>query len=653
MDHVTTLNEAQRRAVLHKNGPLLIIAGAGAGKTRVITERIAELIRSGVAPEEILAVTFTNKAAKEMRERVGKLLVEDRGLNLPVSLSALHAGRPFVSTFHALGVYIIRAHAAKIGLTRHFKIYDRADSIRAIKEGMETVGLDPKTLEPRKILSAISRQKGNAVALTVYAEDAQGNFFTRAVAATWREYERILLRERALDFDDLLLKTLLLLREHADIRRVYQERWNYLHIDEYQDTNIVQNELAELLAAKQGNLCVVGDIDQNIYSWRGADLENLLDFETRHRNTTVVLLEENYRSTKTILEAANQVIRKNKKRKEKNLFTNNASGEKISLYAAYDENDEARFVAESAWQHITAGISAASIAVLYRANFQSRALEEAMLAAGIPYQVLGVQFFERKEIKDMLALIRAALNPESAGDVKRAINTPPRGIGKVTLLAMFAGKEADLNAGQRQKIAQFRSILTDIRNAIATQKPSEAVRFALTRSGLEEKLQSGIEEDLERLQNIHELVSLATKYDTLAPEEGIEALLTDAALATDQDELKDESETVKLMTVHAAKGLEFDVVYITGLEDGLFPHEGMGDEDRDEEEERRLFYVALTRARKKVYLSCASVRTIFGASRVNVPSEFIIDIGDEYLEQADQQLTTNPQQKSRTIYLDE
>ncbi|HEY4517355.1 MAG TPA: UvrD-helicase domain-containing protein, partial [Candidatus Paceibacterota bacterium] len=337
MQHRGSLNDAQQSAVLHKEGPLLIVAGAGAGKTRVITERIAELIRSGVAPQEILAVTFTNKAAKEMRERVAATLAQDRELNLPTSLS----DRPFVSTFHALGVHIIREHARLLGLTRHFKIYDRSDSVRAIKEAMQQIGLDPKTLEPRKLLGAISRQKGNAVTEIEYAEGARNDFFERAVSGVWREYEKILRAESALDFDDLLLKTLMLLRKNPEILKQYQTQWHYIHIDEYQDTNVVQNELAELLAGMHHNLCVVGDIDQNIYSWRGADLENLLEFEVRHPNTTTVLLEENYRSTKNILAAANDIIRKNKKRKEKTLFTSNAEGERLTLYAATNETEEA------------------------------------------------------------------------------------------------------------------------------------------------------------------------------------------------------------------------------------------------------------------------------------------------------------------------
>ena len=646
MQHLNHLNEPQRQAVLHREGPLLIIAGAGAGKTRVITHRIAELIRNGVAPEEILAVTFTNKAAKEMRQRVSALIESDRELNLPVSI----AERPFIATFHALGAHIIREHAALLGIRRHFKIYDRSDSLRAIKEAMRAAGLDPKTIEPRKLLGAISRQKGNAIGAPEYAERAGNDFFERVVSAVWRAYERTLAAEHALDFDDLLLKNLLLLKTHKEVRERYQRLWRYVHIDEYQDTNTVQNEIADIIAS-DGNLCVVGDLDQNIYSWRGAKLQNLLEFEANHPDTTVILLEENYRSTKTILRAANDIIQKNKNRREKTLFTANAEGERLSLYSAYDEADEAMFVARKAQELIAHKTPPSEIAVLYRANFQSRALEEAMLGAGVPHQVLGVRFFERKEVKDILSFLRAALNPESMTDVKRIVNVPPRGIGKVTLLAMFSGKESALPAGAREKVAHFRRLLANIQTAITECKPSDTIRTVLARSGIEEKLKSGTEDDMERLENIRELVTLATKYDALPQGEGIEALLTDAALATDQDELRDEHESVKLMTVHAAKGLEFEVVFITGLEDGLFPHAAVGDDPhsggRDEEEERRLFYVALTRARKKVFLSFASLRTIFGSPQIGVPSEFIIDLGDDYLE------VLQPEtRREKTIYLE-
>jgi len=623
IDH---LNSEQQKAVLEHNRPLLILAGAGAGKTRVITYRIQNLIQSGVDPKNILAVTFTNKAAKEMRERVYSLL----GSAPTARFRDMESG-PFVSTFHSLGVHILRANARSIGLTRSFSIFDRSDSLRAIKEAMKMVSIDPKEFEPRKILSAISRAKGDAIGIQAY-EDGASDFFKRLVARVWRAYSGILKKEKALDFDDLLFRTLRLLKENEQIRKSYQDRWKYIHIDEYQDTNNVQCELGRILAAPENNICVVGDIDQNIYSWRGADIDNILSFEHTYPNTQTLLLEQNYRSTKTILAASNTIIKKNKRRKEKNLFTENIDGEKIALISLYDEADEARFVAEKALAVIGEGTAPRDIAVLYRANFQSRALEEAFLMHEIPYQVLGVRFFERKEVKDILSFIRASLNTDNWSDLKRIINVPPRGIGKVTFLKMASNQEEKITGKTREKVDDFWKLLERIQERAQTKKPSETVLFTLIESGLEAVLKDGAEDDLERLENVRELVTLATRYDHLPPQEGIEKLLEEAALASDQDELKDNSDTVKLMTVHASKGLEFDTVFITGLEDGLFPHQSLSEGRVDDEEERRLFYVALTRAKRKVYLTYASVRTIFGSREVNVLSEFITDIEDEHIE---------------------
>lgn len=621
------LNEAQRRAAVHRTGPLLILAGAGAGKTKVITHRILNLICHGTAPEQILAVTFTNKAAKEMSERVRSLL-EQTATQSGIGAS----GRPFVSTFHALGVHILREQGRILDLPRHFAIFDRSDSMAAIKEAMRKADLDPKQIEPRKLLSGISRQKGNGVTASEFAASIGNDYFPSLLASVWQKYEQILRAEKACDFDDLLLKCLKLLEVHESVRRYYQEKWHFVHIDEYQDTNKVQYAIAKLLAGGRQNLCVVGDIDQNIYSWRGADIENILSFEREYPGSEVILLEQNYRSTKVILSASNGIIKKNKRRREKNLFTDNEEGERISVAGLYDEGEEARYIAAKAASLISGGISPREIAVLYRANFQSRALEEAFIMHEVPYQVLGVRFFERREIKDMLSYIRAALNPESTADLKRIINVPSRGIGKVTLLKIVEGNEAALPATMRQKVANFRAILESIRQDAQTLPPSETLKRALVKSGVEETLKNGDEEDLERLENLRELVTLAVRYDVLPPEEGMAKLLEEAALASDQDELKEDRDAVKLMTVHASKGLEFDYVFISGLEEGLFPHRSLSEDRIDGEEERRLFYVALTRARKKVFLTSASTRTIFGSREMNVPSEFITDIDEELVE---------------------
>ena len=621
------LNSRQQEAVNHQKGPLMILAGAGSGKTRVITLRILELIKKGVPPEQILAVTFTNKAAKEMRERVLDLISEDKDINRPVRAGLPN---PHISTFHSLGVFLLRENAKELGLKRHFSIFDRSDSMRAIKLSIKQMGLDPKQFEPRSVLSTISRYKAEGITSSEFRADISDTW-KHSVGRIWNAYQERLDKEGALDFDDLLLRTYILLRDNKEVRERCQNRWSYVHIDEYQDTNRVQFSITQLLTNKENNICVVGDIDQNIYSWRGANLENLLTFEEEFPKTTLITLEENYRSTKNILSAANNVIEKNVRRKDKTLFTENDAGELLGLYSAYTQDDEARFIVEKATELIDNGASPREIAVLYRANFQSRVLEQAFMYAGIPYQVLGTRFFDRKEVKDVISYIRAALNPNSEGDIARIVSTPPRGIGKMTLSKMFLGQESDLSPAAQQKVADFKNVLSSIAKVAKTERPSETIRFALMKSGLEVKLKGGDSEEQERLENIKELATLASKYDELEPEDGIERLLEDAALATDQDSLEKNHNAVKLMTVHASKGLEFDNVFITGLEEGLFPHEKLG-EDTDDEEERRLFYVALTRARKRVILTYAMVRTIFGTQSIQTASHFLEDIGEDLIE---------------------
>ncbi len=628
------LNSRQNEAVETTAGPLLILAGAGAGKTKTISHRILHLIKTGVEPQRVLAITFTNKAAKEMRERVFKLIEEDKELNRPIS----YRERPFVSTFHALGVHIIKENSQLAGLPRHFTIYDRGDSKKAVKDAIEELGLDPKQVEPGSILNAISREKGEGKTQAEYARNigkSPAEFYRKVIADVWEKYEVTLGKEKSADFDDLLLKTMLLLKNHPEVRAKYQFIWQYIHIDEYQDTNKVQYEIARMLAEKTRNICVVGDIDQMIYSWRGADIQNILNFEKDYPEAKVVLLEENYRSTQTILAAANNVIKKNVMRREKTLFTKNVEGEKIELFISYTEKEEARVIADAARALIASGVNAREICVLYRANFQSRVLEEAFIHKNIPYQILGVRFFERKEIKDTLSFIRAALNRESASDMSRIINVPPRGIGKATIIKVLTGQESTLGPALRMKVQQFFSLLDRVKQVATTEKPSDTVKFIMRETGMESAYRNGGPEELEKLENLRELATVAAQYDALPPEEAIEALLSNAALATDQDDLEKDHDAVKLMTVHASKGLEFDYVFISGLEQDLFPHQRLGKDELSQgeaEEERRLFYVALTRARKKVFLSYAQLRTIFGAQKVNTPSEFIEDIGAEHIE---------------------
>ncbi len=642
MQHLDSLNPAQKQAAAHKNGPLLIIAGAGAGKTKTLTHRILELVNQGIPAERILAITFTNKAAAEMKERVEKLIAanptEDQ-----IWGGSVATGMPFVSTFHSLGVYMLRQHGSHLGLNKFFSILDRDESISLVKKALRALDVDEKRFEPRKVLSAISKQKGDGVALSAFYEQSQRSFFPKIVAAVWQRYEAMLKEQGALDFDDLLAKTVELLERYEDVRQYYQGRWQYIHIDEYQDTNAIQYRLSRILSSKHSNICVVGDIDQSIYSWRGADYTNILNFEKDYPSATVVLLEQNYRSTKTILAAANEIIKKNNRRREKNLFTDNHDGEKITLNASFDEGDEARFVARTSCDLIKEGENPQDIAVLYRANFQSRILEEAFLKASVPYQVLGVRFLERREIKDIVAYIKAALNPQDFESFKRALGTPSRGIGKVSLDKIAAGKETELPAKMQEKLANFRDLLGRIKEGSEKLQPSELIKYILEASGLEAELKNDGEEGTERLENIQEFVTVATKYDNMPVEEGsdlspneagILALVTEATLVSDQDSLTDNQGGVRLMTVHASKGLEFKYVFIVGLEHDLFPHGGMGgdDEKRDDEEERRLFYVALTRAKHKLFLSYAQMRTIFGSKKINMPSEFIADIGDELME---------------------
>lgn len=1001
MDYLNDLNSEQRRAVEHTEGPLLIVAGAGTGKTKTLTYRVLHLIRKGVDPGAILAITFTNKAAKEMRERIEKLLANDVLASRATSPLERPWHMPFIGTFHALCVHILRNESALLNLPRHFSIFDRNDSISAMREALRNAGFDPKQYEPGKLLGAISRQKGEGTTRAEFDRTSgEQHFFEQVMSSVWKEYEHILTREKALDFDDLLLSTVELLKRQPDVLARYHAIWRYVHVDEYQDTNKVQYDLSRLLAGeKTPNICVVGDGDQClppntaiktpsgekrvstikegdnlvassghgetcvatvqkvhkrqyagsmltiktkggrvlhvtpnhivfgslsptttvhyvylmyqqehgfrvgivqgsrsskkggmeigplvrsnqekadrmwilkvcstkqearywesflafsygiptlvfhalgrkilfdqrlidqlyknidtggrvkklfldtglcfeyphhypqgslqsdtrhgrinirltlfsdnrkstlhpwglsrvsintadrtlkkkllddgfsvrkgkregwrfeaarldygkaerlvnqlasigknltvvrsalltknkrfllqpaanmrptmriavhdngqivddevvevtkenydgivydldissvhnyiandiivhncIYGWRGADMNNILFFERDYPGAQTVVLEENYRSTAQILAAANGIIAKNSLRKEKTLFTKNRDGEKIALFGGYNEADEARFVTDTVRTLAAAGTPLREIAILYRTNFQSRVLEEAFIGADIAHQVLGVRFFDRKEVKDVLSFLRAALNPESFSDIKRVINIPPRGIGKVTLLKMFAGKEAGLPKKVAEKIADFRLLLARLREVALSQKPSEALGYVIKETGMQKLLEEGDEDERERFENLKELVSLSVKYDAMAPGEGMEKLLEDAALASDQDSLLRDENAVKLTTVHAAKGLEFDCVFVTGLEQDLFPHHQRTTSGTPEEreEERRLFYVAVTRARKKLFLTYAFSRMIFGMRGESMPSEFIMDIDPELLEE--------------------
>lgn len=611
------LNESQKEAVLHKDGPMLVLAGAGAGKTRAISLRVTRLVSQGVDPQKILAVTFTNKAAAEMRERITDLM--------NVRNTRFSSQVPFISTFHSLGVFMLRKSGRVLDIPKSFKIMDREDSLSLTKQAVKDLEMDPKQFQPSKMQALISRNKGDLVDKEQFIAEAGEDYFPRHLGKVWDRYEEYLKKEKAVDFGDLVSKPVFMMQKDREARDYYQNLWDYILIDEYQDTNKSQYKLSKLLADKHKNICAIGDIDQCIYAFRGADFRNIMNFEKDYPGHKSIIFKENYRSTGTILEAASNVIEKNRQRKSKELVAVREKGAEISIFMAENEQREAEYVVRKIKKMEETGSKPSEFAVLYRANFQSRVLEEECLRLGVSYQVLGVRFYERKEVKDIFSFLRASLNTESILDMKRIINVPPRGIGKVTLAKYFSGKK--LPAEAEKKVKAFFKLLESIKNKMQTGKASEVIRFVMKETGYEKFLSGGCDDDKERLGNLKELVNIATRYDDLDGKEGIEKMLEEAALVSDQDNIDKNKESVRLMTVHAAKGLEFENVFIVGLEEGLFPHSGFGDNTADkEEEERRLFYVALTRAKERLFLSFALSRTVFGSKQLNSVSSFVSDI---------------------------
>lgn len=621
---MSSLNDRQNEAKNHTEGPLLILAGAGAGKTKTITERVVQIIKNGIEPRNILCITFTNKAAAEMRERVLKRLAEE-GLYDEWSTA------PLIKTFHSLGLWILKRENEAAGISKNFTILDSDDSRGIIKRIIEEREFDPKQYDPSKIRNAISREKSDFISVDEYQKKV-ASYTMEVVAICWRRYEEELRAQDALDFDDLIVRVVNLLKDNKEIREKYQKFFKYIHVDEYQDTNNSQYELCKLLVSPtNNNICAVGDTDQNIYSWRGANLKNIMTFEKDFPNTKVILLEQNYRSTGNILHLANTTIKKNTVRKEKNLFTDAGGGEQIEVVPCWDEESEAEFVAQKSAELIAAGEDPNEIAVLYRTNFQSRVLEEKMLAHNVPYTVLGTRFFERKEIKDMLSYLKAALNPKSQPDLKRVFEMPKRGIGKASIAKLFANEGITGAAGK--KIAETFDFLGEVRNmSEGNHTLSEIMTTILVKSGIEKELRDDGEEGLERLANISELITLAEKYNGESFEASYNDFMEIASLSSDQDDDKKELNGVRLMTVHASKGLEFNNVFIVGLEEDLFPSRNFSGKQKtkeESEEERRLFYVAVTRARQKLFLTFAEMRTIFGQKNIAVPSTFISDVPDE------------------------
>jgi ATP-dependent DNA helicase UvrD/PcrA len=628
------LNPIQKEAVLHTEGPVLIVAGAGSGKTRALTHRIAYLIREkGVSPYALLAITFTNKAAQEMAERVEGLL----GTRIAKGM--------WILTFHAACARILRREHNHLGVPSHFSIYDEGDTERVISLVEKQMNVDPKRYPPRQVAAVIGKAKDNLIGPAEFAADAH-TYYERTVADVYAEYQRRLKAAGALDFDDIIMETVRLFRAHPEVLEHYQERFAYILIDEYQDTNRAQYHLVNLLAAKHRNICVVGDADQGVYSWRGATIKNLLDFEHDYPDAQVFLMEQNYRSTQSILSAANALIEHNLQRKPKSLWTNAEQGELAIRLRADNEHDEAWFVANEIERLIqTEGVRYGDVAVFYRTNAQSRVLEDVFMRAGLNYRIVGgVRFYQRREIKDVLAYLRCVVNSGDLVSIRRVINTPKRGIGDATVAAIegFSAEEdvAFLEAARRadeiwQLAARQKGAVRGFVGVIETltvlgggeTRPAAMVEAAFTESGyLAELEEERTVESMGRIENLRELVGVAAEFEQRNPDGTLADFLEQVSLVSEQDEYDADEPAVTLMTMHNAKGLEFDVVFMVGMEDGVFPHyRSMGDQ-AELEEERRLAYVGITRARKRLYLTHAWSRSLFGGSNYNPPSRFLSEI---------------------------
>lgn len=616
------LNEEQLDAVKTTDGPLLVLAGAGSGKTKVLTTRIAYLIESGVEPYNILAITFTNKAAKEMKERVFKLVGEVKDIQ--------------ISTFHSFGLYIIKRHYNLLGYERNFTILDGDDSLVLVKNIVKEMGLNTDDYNPKAIRNKISGAKNELVYPEEYEKYA-GTDFEEIVCKVYKKYEERLKNNNSVDFDDLLILPIKLFSVYKDILKMYQERFKYILVDEYQDTNRVQYILVNMLAARYKNICVVGDNDQAIYSWRGSDYRNILNFEKDYPDLKSVMLEENYRSTGNILKAANEVIKNNKIRKDKNLWTKHEEGSKIRYHRANDEKDEASYVVKEIKNLLYDGVRREDIAVLYRTNAQSRNIEEAMLRENIPYKVIGsFYFYNRKEIKDLISYLKLIYNKNDDISLVRIINVPKRGIGDKTI-SNLSDKSFKLNKCiydviETGKEQEFKKIIEELKENSKDATLTELVDLILDKTGIRKELESEKTVDAEiRLSNLEEFKSITRTYEENSDSPTLEEFLEEISLVADMNEHKNETNVVTLMTVHAAKGLEFDYVFVIGMEEGLFPHLNSM-ETEDLEEERRLCYVAITRAKKKLWLINAKSRMIYGKHDNYFPSRFISEIPDEYLE---------------------
>lgn len=622
---ITDLNEQQQIAVTTTEGPLLVIAGAGSGKTRVLTTRIAYLINDlGIDPSNVLAITFTNKAAKEMKERVVNMLG-------PIAYKIQ------ISTFHSFGLNVIRDNYALLGYKKEFTILDSDDSLLIVKRIIKDMNLDPKIYNPKAIRNRISSLKNDMVSPDEFSKFAMSDYDNITVEV-YRKYQSKLETNNSLDFDDLLLKPIELFNSHKEILTEYQERFKYILIDEYQDTNEVQYMLTKMLAAKNKNICVVGDESQSIYAFRGSNYRNILNFEKDYKGSNIILLEQNYRSTKTILNAANDVIKNNKQRKDKNLWTENDEGDKIIYRKCIDEKDEALYITREINKLVADGTDYEDIVVLYRTNAQSRNIEEALLRENIPYKVIGsFYFYNRKEIKDLISYLKLIYNNDDDVSLARVINTPKRGIGaksieQLVLTANITGSSMfdSIVSGKELK---FKEMILDLQKKSESLSLTELVEEVLTVTGLRNELEA--EQSLEaeaRLENLEEFKSITKNFEERNGIISLSEFLEEISLVSDVEEYKDNTNVVTLMTIHSAKGLEFDNVFVAGMEEGVFPHSRCQTSDDELEEERRLCYVAITRARKKLWLVGAKRRMLFGLESTNPTSRFIKEISDEYID---------------------
>jgi ATP-dependent DNA helicase UvrD/PcrA len=632
--YLADLNPAQREAVLHTEGPLLVVAGAGSGKTRVLTHRVAHLIAAvGVQPNEILAITFTNKAAGEMRSRLEELLPEV-------------ARRIWILTFHAACGRILRREAPRLGYKTNFTIYDQADQVRLVKQCLEELERDPKRFPAKGIHEHISAAKNQLIGPAEYRNRVD-SFYDQTVAEVYDLYQRRLFAANAVDFDDLLMLTVDVLERFPEAKERWQKGFRYILVDEYQDTNHAQYRLLQLLAEKHRNVCVVGDPDQSIYAFRGADIRNILEFERDFGETTTIPLEQNYRSTNTILRAANAVISHNRERKPKNLWSDLGDGDPVRVLEVEDEHAEARFVAAELAGLVDQGVNGSEIAVFYRTNAQSRVLEDILVRQEIPYQVIGgPRFYERAEVKDLIAYLQVIDNPFDAVSLQRIANRPRRGIGDASLARLQAyadghglslwealefPEEAGLGPAQARAVNAFRTLIQSLQAGALELAVDELVERTLDRSGYRAALEA--ERTIEaqgRIENLQELVGVAQEYEASAPEPNLSTFLQEISLFSDQDALRDQQSLVTLMTLHNAKGLEFRAVFMIGMEEGVFPH-SRSLEENSLEEERRLAYVGMTRAKEWLTLTHASARALYGSRNYNLPSRFLDELPQDEL----------------------